>query len=259
MYTTVTLRLRWLWSAAFLLLALLLASCASGATATPQIAVSPQAHTPANGSPSTAQAQPAPPLFTRPITYVALGASDAVGVGSDTPGAQGYVPLVAAHLAKGSHVLNLGISGIRLHEALTEELPLALDTSPNLVTIWLVANDFVGGVAYTDYMQDLYTLLKQLRTHTRAFIVIANLPDLTRLPAFANQTAAQRAQMLQAIMQWNTGIAQEANRNGVALVNLFSQGSELTAHPDYISGDGFHPSPAGYARLADLFWQAIRG
>ncbi|HET7640911.1 MAG TPA: hypothetical protein VFK47_19535, partial [Ktedonobacteraceae bacterium] len=94
-----------------------------------------------------------------PITYVALGASDAVGVGSNQPGSQGYVPLIATHLPKGSHLVNLGVSGIRVHEALTEELPIALATSPNLITIWLVANDFVGGVSYPNYIHDLTTLL----------------------------------------------------------------------------------------------------
>src|SRR5438105_4526163 len=91
-------------------------------------------------------------LPTGPITYVALGASDAVGVGSNQPGSQGYVPLIAAHLPKGSHLVNLGISGERLHDALTEELPIALSTSPGLITVWLVANDFVDGVSYNAYI-----------------------------------------------------------------------------------------------------------
>ena len=196
-------------------------------------------------------------LLTGPITYVALGASDAVGVGSDQPGSQGYVPLLATHFSKGSHLVNLGISGIRVHEALTEELPIALSTSPDLITIWLVANDFVGGVTYDDYIHDLNTLLGQLRTNTHAALVMANLPDLTRLPAFSGQTSAQKAQTLQQIQRWNAGIATLAARYNVTLVDLFSHGSQLTAHPEYISGDGFHPSPAGYVQLADLFWQTI--
>jgi lysophospholipase L1-like esterase len=199
------------------------------------------------------------PMPGGPVTYVALGASDAVGIGSNIPGSQGYVPLIAAHLPRGSHLINLGISGIHLHEALTEELPLALTTSPNLITIWLVANDFVGGVTYNDYMHDLNTLLQQLHTSTHSRVVMADLPDLTRLPAFANETPAQKSHMLNAIQEWNTGIAQLTKRYGVVLVDLFSQGSLLTAHPEYISIDGFHPSPSGYVQLANYFWQAIKG
>jgi len=193
------------------------------------------------------------------VTYVALGASDAVGIGSNIPGSQGYVPLVAAHLPKGSHLINLGISGIQLHEALSQELPLALTTSPNLITIWLVANDFIGGVTYDNYLHDLNTLLQQLQVSTRARVVMANLPDLTRLPAFANESSSQKFQMLLAIQQWNRSIAQLAKKYGVVLVDLFSQGSRLTAHPEYIGRDGFHPSPSGYVQLANYFWQAIRG
>lgn len=198
-------------------------------------------------------------LPDKPLVYVALGASDAVGVGSDTPVSQGYVPLLAARLPKGSHAVDLGVSGIQLREALTAELPLALSTSPDLITIWLVANDFIGGVTYNDYMQNLATLLSQLRSGTRARIFMANLPDLTRLPAFSNDTAAQKASMLNEIARWNAGIAQQASHYDVTLVDLYQRGSEITAHPEYISGDGFHPSPAGYARLAGVFWQAIVG
>ena len=236
-----------------LLIALILSSCASVNNYAQQTTAHPQ-----TGSQTPTKLQPTPGFtFNKPITYVALGASDAVGVGSNIPGAQGYVPLVAAHLPKGSHLVNLGVSGIHLHEALSEELPLALSTSPDLITIWLVANDFIGGITYSDYMQDLNTLLAQLRSHTHAHIAMANLPDLTRLPAFANQTSTQRSQMLSAILQWNTSIARQAARYGVTLVDLFSQGSQLTAHPEYISGDGFHPSPSGYVQLANLFLQAI--
>lgn len=233
-------------------LALICSACAS--ISTPTIASRS-----AIATPGVTKQVPGQQILHGPVTYVALGASDAVGIGTTQPGSQGYVPLIAAHLPHGSHLVDLGISGIRLHEALTQELPLALNTSPNLITIWLVANDFVGGVSYTSYMQDLNTLLQQLRAGTHARIVMANLPDLTRLPAFATLTSAQKATMRVAIQHWNAGIAAAATRYNITLVDLFSYQSQLTAHPEYVSGDGFHPSAAGYVQLADYFWQAIKG
>src|SRR6266567_3658704 len=203
---------RFSWILLLLVVILVITACSSGGTTS-------------SSSPSTTQPKATgtqPPaiahLADRPLTYVAMGASDAVGVGSDQPGSQGYVPLVAAHLPKGSRLINLGVSGIQLHAALTEELPLALSIAPKLVTIWLVANDFVGGISYSTYIGDLNTLLQQLYAKTHARVAMANLPDLTRLPAFANRTDTQKAQMLQAIQHWNTGIAQAAAHYGAILV-----------------------------------------
>jgi acyl-CoA thioesterase I len=220
-----------------------------------------------SASQTVAQAKPTPDqpitkqqLFSGgPFTYVALGASDAVGVGSNQPDTQGYVPQLTQRLPAGSHVVNLGISGIHLHEALSRELPLALSAQPKLVTIWLVANDFVAGVSYQDYMNDLDTLLKQLRASTQARIVMANLPDLTRLPSFAHLTKDQKAHALTEIKRWNVGIATVAAHYRITIVDLFNSGSQITAHPEYISYDGFHPSSAGYTQLTGLFWNAIHG
>ncbi|HEV2660183.1 MAG TPA: GDSL-type esterase/lipase family protein, partial [Ktedonobacteraceae bacterium] len=219
----------------------------------------------AQGTAPTVKATPTPSqpisaqqVLTSPITYVALGASDAVGVGANQPASQGYVPLLTRKLPQGSHLINLGVSGIHLHDALNEELPLALSTSPQLITIWLVANDFVANVPYTSYMQDLNTLLSRLRAGTQARIAMANLPNLTLLPSFARLDARQKAAMVSSIKHWNTGIASMAARYHVTLVDLQTQNSLLTAHPEYISSDGFHPSSAGYVQLANLFWQAIK-
>jgi acyl-CoA thioesterase I len=71
--------------------------------------------------------------------------------------------------------------------------------------------------------------------------------------------AEQKAKMLAGIKRWNANISKLGAQYSVSIVDLFAQGSQLTAHPEYVSGDGFHPSAAGYRQLANSFWTAIVG
>ena len=38
-----------------------------------------------------------------------------------------------------------------------------------------------------------------------------------------------------------------------------AQALELAQHPEYVSNDGFHPSGAGYGRIAQLTLAALAG
>jgi len=208
----------------------------------------------------------AAPTATRQpsVVYVALGASDAVGVGATDPNTQGYVPVLISRLPKDAYPLNLGVAGYTLRQALTGELPRALTAHPTLITVWFVGNDFRDCVPLASYTADLNTLLDQLRSGTKAQVFVANAPDMSLLPAMrpgsqglgdchASQTQAQMRAEAQA---WNAAIAAVVAGHGDALVDVYS--SELASHPEYISRDGFHPTAAGYLRLADLFWAQIQ-
>ena len=133
-----------------------------------------------------------------------------------------------------------------MHDALNVELPVALDAHPDLVTIWLAVDDLLAQTPVNDYAHDLSTLLTRLRAvspHVR--IVVANIPDLTLLPRYHNDTQAQRATLLSDIDQYNAVIAATAQSSQAILVDLYQQWDVIVKHPEYISRDGFHPSGRG--------------
>ena len=193
----------------------------------------------------------------RPLVYVALGASDSVGVGAANPAQDGWVPQLHRRLPPGTRLVNLGVSGFKLSEALTQELPVALDTQPDLVTVWLAVNDFNARVNLTQYERDLDRLLTALAEQHPQRILMGNMPALERVPVY-NGTGIAPDRIEGEIARWNEVIARQAQKHGVVLVDLHSQWTELEAHPDYISADGFHPSAAGYQAIADLFYQALQ-
>src|SRR6266849_3112278 len=185
----------------------------------------------------------------RPVTYVAIGASDAVGVGARDPVTEGWVPRFGAHLGSEARVINLGVSGSTLAQALDEQLGPALDAQPAVVTVWLAVNDLNARVSLDHYAADLDTLLGQLET-THARVLVGNVPDLGGLAAYRG---IDPGPLEAEVDRWNQVIADTSARHGDTLVDLFSRWQEVAQHPDYLSADGFHPSSEGYQALADVF------
>jgi lysophospholipase L1-like esterase len=99
------------------------------------------------------------------------------------------------------------------------------------------------------YAADLDRLLGELRTKTRAVILVGNIPDLGTLPS------ASRFD-LRDLDSWNAVIDETTRRHDATLVDLRATWREVAQHPEYISSDGFHPSTIGYQRLADLFYSS---
>ncbi|HET9016507.1 MAG TPA: SGNH/GDSL hydrolase family protein [Thermomicrobiaceae bacterium] len=189
-----------------------------------------------------------------PQLYVALGASDSVGVGADQPGVNGWVPLVHDGLVPGTRLLNLGIDGATVSEILAEEAPVAVSAHPNLVTVWTGVNDLRDGVPLASFDTQLNSLLGKLASgHTQ--VVVLNLPDLRLLPAFQGWDAAA---LDATVRRWNAVIAASAARHGALLVDLYAARGRFAHHPEYVSADGLHPSSAGYRQIADLVLKAIQ-
>jgi len=195
---------------------------------------------------AAAQAQPV-------RTYVAIGASDSVGVGANDPATEGWVPRLATRLGPDVQLVNLGVSGSTLAQALDEQLGPAVDAQPDVVTVWLAVNDLNARVAVERYTADLDTLLGQLEA-THARVLVGNVPDLGGLAVYRG---IEPGPLRTEVKRWNQVIADTVAKHGAVLVDLFVRWQELADHPEYVSQDGFHPSSGGYRRLADVFAQAL--
>ena len=190
------------------------------------------------------------------ITYVAIGASDSFGIGTSDPYTENWPTDLAEKLGQQVHLINLGIPGITIHDALNLELPIALDSHPKLVTIWLGVNDIVDKVPINSYYHDLNLLLTRLESNSpSAHILIANIPDLTLLPYF---TSYNQQILHQIIKEYNAAIAHDAQLHHAILVNLSQQNYNLKEHPEYVSNDGLHPNDIGYLQLAELFYKTLQ-
>ena len=86
---------------------------------------------------------------------MAIGASDTFGIGTSDPYMENWPTDLADKLNQKVHLINLGIPGITLHDALSLELPVALDSHPKLITIWLGVNDIADKVPVNSYSHDL--------------------------------------------------------------------------------------------------------
>jgi len=193
---------------------------------------------------------------SRGVTYVAIGASDSVGVGAANPARDGWVPRLARLLGADTRLVNLGVSGSLLEDALRDQLPLAIESDPDVVTIWLGVNDFNAFVPLSVYSAQLDALLGTLESETHARVVVGNLPDLSRVRVYSSVLdffGIDGAPVRNKVARWNAEIERISAKHGATVVDLYSTWSELGQHPEYVSRDGFHPSSAGYARLAELF------
>lgn len=204
-----------------------------------------------------AEAPVMPAREPRGITYAAIGASDVEGAGADDPATESWINVLHEKMPEGTKLVRLGRGGITLGEANRLEVPEAVQADPDIITMWNVVNDATHGITLTTYLNDLTAALDKLTGETRAQVVLLNMPDITIL---MNGIPADQKDLIRGgVEQWNRAIAEAAARydGRVHVVDLYPISEEVLNHPEYISGDNFHPSSTGYRRLAEVVWDEI--
>lgn len=207
------------------------------------------------GGGTVAVATPFLTPLARPIRYVAIGASDTVGVGANDPATQAWPAVLATRLPADTRFTRAARGGIVLGDALKVEVGQAIAAKPTLITVWLAANDITRQVPLATYQGQLDTLLTRLTGETQAQIVLLNLPDLS-LVLSPKLVPGGSAELRATVQNWNRIIAGTAAPYGdrVLLVDLFPQSDRITTDSSVVSGDNWHPSTKGYAAIADYVY-----
>jgi lysophospholipase L1-like esterase len=200
------------------------------------------------------------------IRYVAVGASETVGIGSDDMLREAWPQVFyRTALPLGATYVNLGIPGATVADALREEVPDAVALRADVVTVWLNVNDIHAGVPAPAYERDLLRLVTELRRGGRTRVLLANTPPIDHLPSILgafSPPSPSLADLRATIDAYNAAIARVASATGAVLVDLHAVGEAAVQSGTFdrlVAADGFHPNDAGHRAVAAAFAQAYRG
>jgi acyl-CoA thioesterase I len=195
------------------------------------------------------------PMITGPVVYVALGDSTGAGVGAREGG---YVARLFTRLAErrpGSKLANLCVSGATTADLVRGQLERGVGMNPDLVTVGIGINDIGHGLTIDQFAKNYDKILSTLKEKTHAQIVVTNIPDISSAPRIPG---SMRSEYQQQIIKFNERLEEITTRHGVIVFDMYTiSKDELPSHPEYFSGDGFHPSDQGYELWATQMWPTV--
>jgi lysophospholipase L1-like esterase len=107
-----------------------------------------------------------------------------------------------------------------------------------------------------NFKNDFNAVLSTIKQRApQARIVAANLPNFAALPYTSSYSSAQRFWVQKISVGFSTQVVNALTAQGVTVVDLLCS-SSFTNRSNF-SSDGFHPNDAGYAALADAFYNAM--
>lgn len=204
---------------------------------------------PASPAPRTAPAPPAAPRAPAPLRIVVLGDSLALGTGASDPVNSLTFRIYRALAAErpGSEITNVAIGGTRASDVRRLEVDSLDPRATDLVLLVVGGNDVVRRTPAAAFAREYAGLLAAIRARVpRATIVAFGVPDVARSPLFADSRPKTEALSRAA----DAAVRRAAAENGAAFVDLFGFTVHEATSQEFFSSDDFHPSDAGYARLA---------
>ena len=216
----------------------------------------------------TSESDPTP---TPAGVYAAVGASETAGWGAGNFRTESWPRVLLDMALPDFKLVNLGLPGATVERAIERELPKLERAEPDIVTVWLNANDILQGVSPAQYKQDFHRLLRRIKRTDPQQILVANTPPLETLPAyracrpdppedgpfcFLGSSLPSPSEMRTLVDRYNEIIKKSVKRVGASLVDLYSSAREaqrLGTDGLLVSGDGLHPSTEGHRAIAESF------
>ena len=216
-----------------------------------------------------APATPAP-VPDGPLTIVALGDSLTEGDG-DVEGEGGGFPARLQRsineMRPGSRVINLGKSGWTSAQMVEGQLPIALQSNPDIALVWIGSNNLFNNsgpdqeafdlAAYKDHIDT--TLSALTGAGARVFIALMDdhsLRPYTSNPAGAGLSGEGLEYMSYLSTAFNDILREKAAQYGATTVDFYS--TTIFTDPSTLSEDGIHPNVRGYDVIAQIWFEVIR-
>ena len=209
---------------------------------------------------SPARAPSGPRVFgsgEETLHYLVLGDSTAVGEGGSYE--QGVAVQTAEHLAQSGRrveLVNVSVSGARLRDVLTEQLPRANLAATDLVLLDVGANDVTHLTRSASIARDYERIVTALlRGNCRMKVVVTGSPDMStppRIPRLLRPWAGSRTRSLNRIAR------EVVQRHALTFAPIAERTGPLFASdPTLFSADRFHPNDRGYATWIPVLNEAL--
>ena len=192
------------------------------------------------------------------IRYVAIGDSYSIGEGA-WPN-ESWPAVLTRHLnEKGlpvDLVANPSRTGWSTQQAIDHELPVFLQSKPDVATLQIGVNDWVQGVDEETFRKRLALLLdRMLEVLSRKDrLLVVTIPDFSAAPSGSDY--ARGRNISEGLTRFNKVIAEEAARRSLPVVDVFVLSKGMQGDSSLVASDGLHPSAKEYAEWEKIIFPA---
>ena len=188
-------------------------------------------------------------MASSPLRLAVLGDSIGYGQGAREPDER-LGPLLAAGLTDAGFDVDLHVLAVPSSTSadLDAQVRRAEPLRPDLAVVVIGANDLARFVPPADAARALRSAVAGLQA-TGADVVVVSAPDMSVVPFVPPALRPLVQAACSALQRQQQEVAQAA---GAAFADIGPVvGAAFAADPQLFSADRFHPSSAGYARIAE--------